>query len=342
MLVEDAINLYLQYDQERGLAKTTVKLHHILFKRFARFCRLHKIDDVRNITSQHLLGYALWMKEQKGLGDHPLHQNYCNDHIGLVRRLFQLLFERQFILTDVARKLPELRKIKSNPRGVMTPDQVAAMFRQPNLTTPTGFRDRTIFELLYASALRAGELCHLSIYGLDLTGKTLRVVQGKGNKDRIVPISKVAVRYLHEYLEKIRPLLQAQRKKWPSSLSADVVFLTARGQPFTLGTLYHIVRKYRNTAGLPADITTHSFRHTCAVELLKGGASIRHVQELLGHSEITTTQVYTRLVPTELKRIHDKTAPSERGRIPEISFNPDKAKWITPKRKRRRKNKKNS
>ena len=339
MLVEDAIDLYIKYDKERGLAKTTVTLHRVLFKRFARFCRLHHLDDVRNVTSQYLVDYALWVKDQKGLGGYPLHQNYCNDHIGLVRRLFQLLYERQFILIDVARKLPELHKAKTNPRGVMTPDQIATMLRQPNVTTPTGFRDRTIFELLYASALRAGELCHLSIYGLDLTGKTLRVVQGKGNKDRIVPISKIAVRYLREYLEKIRPLLQAQRKKWPSSLSADVVFLTAKGQPFTTSTLYYLIQKYRNHAGLPADITTHSFRHTCAVELLKGGASIRHVQELLGHSEITTTQIYTRLVPTELKRIHDKTAPSERGRTPEITFNSGKAKWITPKR--RRKNKKN-
>ena len=339
MKINNAIDLYIKHDKERSLAKTTVTLHRVLFKRFSKFCRLHHLDDVRNVTSQHLLDYALWVKEQKGLGSHPLHQNYCNDHIGLVRRLFQLLFERQFILTDITRKLPELHKAKTNPRGVMTPDQVAAMLCQPNVTTPTGFRDRTIFELLYASALRAGELCSLSIYGLDLTGKTLRVVQGKGNKDRIVPISKVAVRYLREYLEKIRPILQVQRKKWPSSLSADRVFLTAKGQPFTLGTLYYIVRKYRDNAGLPADITTHSFRHTCAVELLKGGASIRHVQELLGHNEITTTQIYTRLVPTELKRIHDKTAPSERGSAPEIHFNPDKAKWITPKR--RRKNKKN-
>ena len=339
MKINKATELYIQYDRERGLAQNTLKLHRVLFKRFIRFCRLHHLDDVRNVTSQLLIDYALWVKDQKGLGGHPLHQNYCNDHIAVVRRLFQLLYERQFILSDVARKLPELHNVKSNPRGVMTPDQVATMLCQPNLTTPTGFRDRTIFELLYASALRAGELCHLSIYGLDLTGKTLRVVQGKGNKDRIVPISKVAVRYLREYLEKIRPILQAQRKKWPSALSADVVFLTAKGQPFTLGTLYYVVRKYRDNAGLPPDITTHSFRHTCAVELLKGGASIRHVQELLGHSEITTTQVYTRLVPTELKKIHDKTAPSERGRTPDVQFDPDKAKWITPKR--RRKNKKN-
>ncbi len=337
MKVNEAVELYIQYNRERGLAKNTIKLRRVLFKRFFRFCRLHHLDDVRNVTSQHLIDYALWVKDQKGVGGHSLHQNYCNDHIAVIRRLFQLLFERQLILTDVTRKLPELHNIKSNPRGVMTPDQIAAMLCQPNLTTLTGFRDRTIFELLYASALRAGELCRLSVYGLDLTGKTLRVVQGKGSKDRIVPISKVAVRYLREYLEKIRPSLEAQRKNWPSSLSGDAVFLTAKGRPFTLGTLYYIVRKYRDNAGLPPNITTHSFRHTCAVELLKGGASIRHVQELLGHSDITTTQIYTRLVPTELKRIHDKTAPSERGQAPEITFNPDKAKWITPKRKRRRK-----
>jgi integrase/recombinase XerD len=336
MIISDAIKLYLQYDHERGLVQSTIKLHHALFKRFSQFCRLYKLSDIRDVASQHLLDYAVWVKNQKTIGNQVLHHNYGNDHIRLAKNLFQLLFERQLILCDVTKKLPELHDIEYEPRGVMNPEQIAAILRQPNVTTPTGFRDRTILELLYASALRAGELCRLSIYDLDLTGKTLRVVKGKGGKDRIVPISKVAGRYLSEYLEKVRPIFEAKRRKSTKSIMLDTVFLNVFAEPLDLRGLYCIIRKHRDNAGLPADITTHSFRHTCAVEMLKGGASIRHVQELLGHTEMTTTQIYTRLVPLELKKVHDKTAPSERGKVPNIHFDPDNAKWITPKRTRRR------
>jgi integrase/recombinase XerD len=334
MTFDQAQAIYVEDVKLRGLVQGTADLAVTLFKRFERFLVLRDIRDLREVRTADLIDYAVWLRTQKGRHGRELNQNYRNDHTRIVVRLFALLYERRRILTDITRKLPTTHDIKPLPRGVMDEHEAMELLRQPNLSTPTGFRDRAILELLYSSGLRARELCELSVYDLDLTDAILRVT-GKGGKDRFVPIGKVAAGYLAEYLEKIRPLLCERRKPTARAAAPDLVFITAIGTPVSTNYLYTLVVKYRRRAGLPEDITPHSLRHTCATEMLKGGAGVRHVQELLGHSQITTTQIYTRLVPVDLKKVHAKTAPSERGKVPDVSFDPDKPRFI-PKRKRRR------
>jgi len=207
---------------------------------------------------------------------------------------------------------------------------VKQLLQQPDLGTPAGFRDRTLMELLYSTGLRGREVCRLRIYDLDLEDRTLCVIRGKGRKDRVVPMGKVAVDYLREYLEKVRPLLarrcgvDGRRPTVEEETMADghtAVFLSASGTAMRTGLLWRIMRRYSQRLGqenLGRRITPHTLRHSCATEMLKGGASIRHVQEMLGHSRITTTQIYTRVVPMDLKKAHQKTAPSQRRRKVEI------------------------
>ncbi|WP_309401043.1 IS4/Tn5 family transposase DNA-binding protein [Cerasicoccus maritimus] len=156
--------------------------------------------------------------------------------------------------------------------------------------------------------IRSAELCKLSIFDIDLPEGMLTVRQGKGRKDRIVPLGKAAREFLREYLERVRPILWKMNQ---GRCAVERLFFTNRRTPLRPDGLLRIVRKYQIAAGLPPEITTHSFRHTCATEMLKGGASVRHVQEMLGHSSMETTQIYTRIVPTDLKAMHQKTAPSE-------------------------------
>jgi integrase/recombinase XerD len=150
----------------------------------------------------------------------------------------------------------------------------------------------------------------------------IQIVQGKGKKDRVVPVGKVAAGYLAEYLKNVRPLLMKHQ-------AHAVVFAANDGRPFDTHRLFYLIKKYRAQAHLSDNITTHSLRHTCATEMLKGGANIRHVQELLGHSSIKTTQIYTRVVITDLKKAHRRTAPSERRRVlDEVHFDGgDKPRW---------------
>ena len=144
--------------------------------------------------------------------------------------------------------------------------------------------------------------------------QVVRVVLGKGRKDRLVPIGKVALGFLSEYLALVRPILMARNR----NRSADRLFLSDRGTALHTGLLRKYLMSHRDAARLPRSVTVHSFRHACATEMLKGGANVRHVQEMLGHTSLLTTQVYTRVVPADLQRIHKITAPSERRRVIDV------------------------
>jgi integrase/recombinase XerD len=198
---------------------------------------------------------------------------------------------------------------------------VTKLLQAARLSTPTGFRDRTLFEVLYSTGLRGGELCKLTLYEVNLQERMLRVIEGKGRKDRVVPVGKVAASYLAEYIRAVRPILLGDQQ-------TPAVFVTARGAPFKTNNLRQQFILHRDRAGLPDIITVHSLRHTCATEMLKGGASIRHVQELLGHASISTTQIYTHVVQTDLKKAHARTAPSERRQAVDVpSFDTVAPSW---------------
>jgi integrase/recombinase XerD len=167
------------------------------------------------------------------------------------------------------------------------------------------------------------ELCKLAVYDVDLKERTVRINMGKGKKDRVVPIGKVAAGYVAEYLANVRPLIIAGHKSQAAAMHVhgmgiERLFVSNHGTALRTETLRRILMRYANAAHLPGSTTTHSMRHGCATEMLKGGASVRHVQEMLGHSHITTTQIYTRVVPSDLKRVHHRTAPSERRRAIDV------------------------
>jgi len=326
MKPEEAVSLYLQSERERGLAEKTIYGNRHKMKTFPQFCRAHHIEDVRNVDMQKLLDYENFIRTQKKLNGEPWDTVYQNHHIGLVRRMFRMLAERDLILADITLNLPGLHDPRQKlPRGILTKDQVMDFLRQPALTTPIGFRDRVMLEVLYSTALRGFELCKLEVYDLDMPARTLRVL-GKGSKERVVPIGKVACGYLSEYIENVRPLFQMERK-------LPNVFLSVTGRPVRTNDLRKIIKIYCRQAKLPDSITTHSLRHTCATEMLRGGADIRYVQELLGHADIGTTQIYTRVLPDDLKNVHARTAPSERRKAGnQIVFEPEKAR-ITQRKK---------
>jgi integrase/recombinase XerD len=172
--------------------------------------------------------------------------------------------------------------------------------------TAVGLRDRALFELLYSTGLRAGEASHLDLYDLDLAGGTLRVREGKGGKDRVVPVGRVAAEFLRRYIEEVRPLLVRARE-------GEVLFVTRLGTRLTTTMIDIECRRWREVARLPW-LTPHALRHAAATHMLAAGADIRHVQELLGHAWITTTNLYTHVVIGDLLRVHRRTHPREARR----------------------------
>jgi integrase/recombinase XerD len=306
MSPSEAIDIFCAECKHRHLAERTVEASRGYLQRFADWCAASGgVADLREATLETLLAFHSSMRRHKRPDGKLCSVKYQNRHIRMVKQLFKLLAARNLILADIGRDFPPLNDPHTLPRGIMDKDQVMQLLRQPPMTTPLGFRNRAMLEMLYSTGLRGGELCRLTLYDLDLPARTLRVLQGKGRKDRVVPIGKVAAGYLGEYIKSVRPILLGKA-------ASPLVFVSARGLKLWTADLSRIVKLYRGQARLPDTITTHSLRHTCATEMLKGGASIRHVQELLGHADIQTTQIYTHVVQSDLKKAHARTAPSER------------------------------
>ena len=339
----EAANLYCDECRARHLAERSVKSIRGYLSRFSFWCGIVHLDDLREATTQTILDYYSWLKLRKRPDSKPISVKYINRHIREVKAMLKLLADRHYIMTDITKNLPPLHDPKTLPRNILTKDQVMQLLKQPHTTTPLGFRDRAIFEVLYSTGLRGGELCKLSLYDYDPKERMIRVLCGKGKKDRVVPVGKVAASYLDEYIRTVRPVLLQSSPQSEISLRSETtagqvgnhqsaissVFLSATGQPLNTNNLHYLIRVYREMASLPESTTVHSLRHSCATEMLKGGASIRHVQELLGHADIQTTQIYTHVVPSDLKKAHARTSPSERRQTVDVpAFDDPAPAWI--------------
>lgn len=306
------IELYRQHLLARCLAPRGVKhtIEHIM-----RFLEWLRTTDIRDVTARQLLDYHEHLTRYKKPDGQPLTPGYRHRQIHAVTRFYAFLKARKKIVINPFADFPKLRKPHRLPRGVLTNEQVLRWMAQPDLSTPLGYRDRTIMEVLYSTGLRGQELCNLTAYDVDFKERTIRVNQAKWNKDRIVPVGKIALGYVSQYLIIVRPVLLAKNH---GRATVERMFLSEHGTPMKTYVLRRVLMRYHKAARLPRSTTVHSLRHTCATEMLKGGASVRHVQEMLGHAHLTTTQIYTRVVPSELKRIHKATSPSERRRVVDV------------------------
>jgi len=318
---EESIDIFIEDGRVRELSPRTLDHYRMFLERFAEWCSFRHVHDVRDVNLAHVLDFRKHLTRRRGPGGSPNSVSYHNRQIRAVRLLFRLLYKRGLILSNLAVQIPELKDPQKLPRGIMDKDQVKRLLQSARMTTPTGFRDRTIFEVLYSTGIRGGELCSLTLYDLDLSARMIRILQGKGRKDRVVPIGKAACSYLTEYIKTVRPILQGDNQ-------SSTVFVTAQGEGFKTNNLRQRFILHRDRAGLGDIYTVHSLRHTCATEMLKGGASIRHVQELLGHADIGTTQIYTHVVQSDLKKAHARTAPSERRQSVDVpTFDQNKPVW---------------
>lgn len=302
------LDLYRKHLEARLLAPSSVRHHQLALSLFARWMGER---DLRDATLQTLLDYHAHLSAKRRADGAALGVGYRNRSLWIVCNYCAFLHERGKLLVNPAADFPRLRKPQRLPKGVLTHAQVLRLLAQPDVSTLLGYRDRALLETLYSCGLRGLELCKLTIYDLDLSARTLLVRCGKWNKDRLVPIGAVAANYVREYLAEIRPRLLARSR---GKSAVDRLFLNQQGRALDTNALRRLVRRHARAADLPVTTTPHSLRHACATEMLRGGASVRHVQELLGHSTLITTQVYTRVVPVDVQRVHHETAPSERRR----------------------------
>ncbi len=195
----------------------------------------------------------------------------------------------------------EMPKLPRGLPGTLSEAQVRALLTAPDTDDPLGLRDRAMLELLYASGLRISELVNLTLTSVNVRQGVLRIV-GKGDKERLVPVGQEALAWLERYLESVRPVLVQGRP-------TGALFPSRRGRPMTRQTFWHAVKRYASRAGIRQDISPHTLRHAFATHLLNHGADLRAVQMMLGHADLSTTQIYTHVAQTRLKQLHSTHHP---------------------------------
>ncbi len=286
---------YLHFlELEKNASRNTIASYSLDLKRYIEFLERKRISAWGEVTHQHAVQFLGALRDA-GLSPRSVSRT-CSAIRGL----------HKFLVVDGIAESNPVEDIETPklPRGlpdVLSQDEVDAILSQP-AATPNDrknlwIRDRAILETLYATGIRVSELIVLRTSHILAQEEIIRVF-GKGSKERIVPIGKSALRWIDRYRIETRPRLQR------GSHSQDVLFLNRRGTPMTRMSIWNIVQTYTRKAGIEKEVHPHTFRHSFATHLLEGGADLRAVQEMLGHSDISTTQIYTHIDREYLKEVH--------------------------------------
>jgi integrase/recombinase XerD len=272
---------------------------------FIRWCDERGISQPCQVTKPILDRYARYLYHHRKAGGEPLSIASQHKHLVPVRALFKWLTRSNLILYNPASEIELPRLEHRLPKAVLSAAEADQVVNQPDLEDPLGVRDRAILETFYSTGIRRFELISLKLYDLDVARGTLMVRQGKGKKDRMIPIGDRATAWIDKYLVEVRPTLAFE----PDD---GTIFLTNEGEPFTPNRLTQLVRAYVDRADIGKRGACHLFRHTMATLMLEGGADTRFIQEMLGHAKLETTQIYTQVSIRKLKEIHSATHPGAR------------------------------
>lgn len=290
------MQLFLEYlTVELGLSANTRQAYERDLRLFCKTLGFKNSDALVNVNREQITGYMTQLKE-KGLAAATIARK-----LAAIKAFYRFMTAEGYMDVNPAEVVEAGTKGIKLPR-VLSEDEVVRLLNQPDITTAEGFRDRTMLEVLYATGMRVSELINLTLERVDLNMKYI-IAFGKGSKERIVPLGSVAAEFLQQYLEKVRPKLTHEDR------STNIVFLAFGGHELTRQRFWQIIRTYGRKANINKALTPHILRHSFATHLLDNGADLRSVQELLGHSDISTTQIYTHLTNKRLRDIYAKVHP---------------------------------
>ena len=302
--LRSSIAEYRQHLESHHYSLCTVRnlmahLHH-----FRKFLDARRIRRPAQVDEAVLRKYQFWLHQLPTQRGAPRTAATLNRGLSAVKGLFQYLHESGQLTSSPARALVYAREPQPLPRNVLSPDEAKCILEHVDLSTPFGYRDRTILEVLYATGIRKNELTHAQLGDLNLEDELLTVRQGKGGRDRVVPLSAVACRYIAHYIRHARPhLLNGE--------PTETLFLSAQGRTLGATTVSELIHKTAARAGIRSRVTCHLWRHTVATHMLQNGANLLHVQEMLGHRKLETTQRYLHLTILDLKQAHHRYHPRE-------------------------------
>jgi len=293
--IHDQIDQYINYlIVEKGLADASIDSYSGDLKRFITFIKSCRINLVEKTDTTVILKYLIYLR------DEGLSARSRARHLVTLRGFFKFLIQEKVLKKDPTR-IVDLPKTGIKLPDVLSIEEIIMILNTPDISKPRGIRDAAMIELLYAAGLRVSELINVKLQDINLEMGFVRTF-GKGSKERVVPIGSEAKEKISEYLNHARfTLLKNHVSKF--------LFVARAGKPMTRQGFWKLLKKYTMQAGIGKTITPHSFRHSFASHLLEGGADLRAVQLMLGHVDISTTQIYTHVARDHLKKLHEEFHP---------------------------------
>jgi integrase/recombinase XerD len=293
--MEQLLDQFLHYlIVEKGLSRNTIEAYSHGLTRFLNYLREKGVQEVQEVDKFHIRGFLLALRG-KNLNTKSIVRNLV-----AIRTFFRFLIQEGVLESNPVEELESPKVAKTLPE-ILTLEEIEQILEQPNLQTPLGTRDRAMLEMLYATGMRVSELTQLPIHQVNLEGGYV-LLYGKGSKERIVPLGTEAMKWVTVYLKTARGIL-SKGKESPS------LFINRSGKGMSRQRLWKNLKDYGRRAGLRKRITPHLLRHSFASHLLERGADLRSVQMMLGHADISTTQIYTHVTGERLKKVHKQYHP---------------------------------
>jgi integrase/recombinase XerD len=293
--MEQLLDQFLHYlIVEKGLSKNTIEAYSHGLGRFLKHLREKGVQEIRDVSKFHVRGFLLMLRK-RNLSTKTLVRNLV-----AVRTFFRFLIQEGILESNPVEELESPKVAKTLPE-ILSLREVEQLLEQPNLQTSLGIRDRAMLEILYATGMRVSELTHLPTHQVNLEGGYV-LLYGKGSKERVVPLGSEAMKWITLYLK-------TARGKLAKGKESSILFINRSGRGMSRQRFWKSLKNYARQAGLRKRITPHLLRHSFASHLLERGADLRSVQMMLGHVDISTTQIYTHVTGERLKKVHQRYHP---------------------------------
>jgi integrase/recombinase XerD len=296
---------YIQYEKSLNYSPATSISGFYNIRRFLKWASsTWGVVSPDQLRTKHLEAWQKHLSVYVTSKGHPLKPRSINKKIECVQGFLKRLAIQGYVPAAFSQAISQVKQPQVLPGNLLAHQQMRKLLASLETGTPEGYRDRTILELLYSSGIRAAEVLGLNIEHVDYRNGTAKVT-GKGSKDRVVPVGRTALNCIESYVKAVRPYFLKNRTE-------KALFLDAKGKRFPYHQLWRMIHRHAKKAGITVSITPHAFRRSCATEMLRGGAGMYHIKEMLGHESLDTLKHYAKLTITDLKAAHSKCHPREK------------------------------
>jgi integrase/recombinase XerD len=294
LLMEALVERFVNFlEKDKRLSMNTLQSYRRDIEQYFTYLRGINLQNISNSNKTTVITYLLFL-QKKGRATSKISRNLAS-----IRSFYQYMTKNKLIDQDPTIEL-ESPKVEKKLPQILSPEEVELLLEQPQCVDMKGYRDKAMLELLYATGIRVSELIQLDEQDLNIDMAYIKC--NKGSRERMIPIGSIAIGALKEYLKKSRPLL-IQR------MDEKALFVNVNGGRLTRQGFWKIIKQYKNQAQISKDITPHTLRHSFAAHLLENGADLRSIQEMLGHSDISSTQIYAQIAKNRIKEVYKKTHP---------------------------------